>query len=244
MRLDRSSWQEVGKYLARSTGIIIPAGSTEQHGPIGLIGTDTICADIIAQRAASLAHALVAPALAYSPAPFNLGFPGTVSIEPDLFEDLAMSLCRSLAGQGFAKFYFLNGHGANLEPLGRVAERSDPGTVRVRSWWDFAEVQALRQRHFGAWEGMHATPSEISVTRVNERTVESELAARPPERLSDEYIRRASGDRHGPPEQHRRDFPDGRVGSHSALASAEIGKLLIDAAGDAAAADYLDFAAR
>jgi len=43
MQLALSTWQEIEQYLKRSTGIIIPIGSTEQHGPNGLIGTDTIC---------------------------------------------------------------------------------------------------------------------------------------------------------------------------------------------------------
>ena len=33
-------------------GIIMATGSTEQHGPIGLIGTDTICSETIASGVA------------------------------------------------------------------------------------------------------------------------------------------------------------------------------------------------
>ncbi len=43
-----STWQEVETYLQQSKGIIFPIGSTEQHGPTGLIGTDAICAEAIA----------------------------------------------------------------------------------------------------------------------------------------------------------------------------------------------------
>ncbi|MBD0313216.1 MAG: creatininase family protein, partial [Microcoleus sp. T3-bin5] len=39
MLLHLSTWAEVEAYLDRSRGIIIPIGSTEQHGPTGLIGT-------------------------------------------------------------------------------------------------------------------------------------------------------------------------------------------------------------
>ena len=48
MRLDLATWQEVDEYLKNSDGVIIPAGSTEQHGPMGLIGTDALCAEQIA----------------------------------------------------------------------------------------------------------------------------------------------------------------------------------------------------
>jgi creatinine amidohydrolase len=51
MRLDEATWLEVDAYLTHSRGILIPVGSTEQHGPMGLIGTDAFCAEKIAQGA-------------------------------------------------------------------------------------------------------------------------------------------------------------------------------------------------
>jgi creatinine amidohydrolase len=48
MQLHLSSWPEVQKYLETSKAIVIPIGSTEQHGPNGLLGTDAL-----AMRAAS-----------------------------------------------------------------------------------------------------------------------------------------------------------------------------------------------
>ena len=40
MELKFSTWQEVETYLHKSKAIVLPIGSTEQHGPNGLIGTD------------------------------------------------------------------------------------------------------------------------------------------------------------------------------------------------------------
>ena len=60
MHLHLSTWQEVESYLLRSQGILIPTGSTEQHGPNGLIGTDAICATAIASHAALNADLLEA----------------------------------------------------------------------------------------------------------------------------------------------------------------------------------------
>jgi creatinine amidohydrolase len=50
-----------------------------------------------------------------------------------------------------------------------------------------------------------------------------------------------SGDKHGAPERHRVSFPDGRVGSHSALAKPEHGVALTDAAVLEVKQDYLEF---
>ncbi len=77
MRLDHATWEKVEEYISRAPGIILPTGSTEQHGPMGLIGTDTHCAEAIAEDAARKADCLVAPLLAYSPAQFNMAFAGT-----------------------------------------------------------------------------------------------------------------------------------------------------------------------
>jgi len=50
MQLAHCSWQEVEDYLSTHQGILVPIGSTEQHGPNGLIGTDALCAEPIARR--------------------------------------------------------------------------------------------------------------------------------------------------------------------------------------------------
>ena len=242
MKLDRSTWPEVETYLGRSSGIIIPTGSTEQHGPMGLIGTDAICAERVALGAAAIADAMVAPTLAYTPAPFNMAFPGTISVSEGLFESLVAEILGGLAGHGFDRFYFVNGHGANLAPLARAAaafrEEGGATRIRVRSWWDFEAVNALRRQFYGDWEGMHATPSEVAITQATCRIVPPGDAASPPERLPPGYLERHAGDRHGPPGEHRRRFPDGRVGSHSALADPRHGAALLDAAAAAVAEDY------
>ncbi len=244
MRLDHATWPEVDTYLQRSRGIIVPAGSTEQHGPMGLIGTDALCAETIAGAAADSVDAFVAPTLAYTPAPFNMAFPGTISVSEESFESLVADIVDALLQQGFESVYFLNGHGANLQPLRRVFSRFPGAALRLRSWWDFESVNDLRRRYYGEWEGMHATPSEIAITQVRHRVVEPGAADEPPRKLSRDYIDAHSGDRHGAPEQHRQQFPDGRVGSHSALATPDQGAAILEAAISAVASDYSQFLAR
>lgn len=243
MKLAERTWYEVAEYLDRTQGIFLPCGSTEQHGPIGLIGTDTACAEAIALSAAERTGALVAPPLAYAPAPFNTGFPGTVSIEADLFEALARGILLELYGQGFTRVYLLNGHGANLDPLRSAVAALPPEAICMRSWWDFDGVNELRNEFFGGWEGLHATPSEVAITQSLIRRVSHSDADIEPKALSVEYIAAHSGDRHGPPEEHRAEFPDGRVGSHSALATPEIGRRLLATAAEAVAEDYRAFMA-
>ena len=241
MKLAEQTWYEVAEYLKTSRGIILPVGSTEQHGPIGLIGTDAICAEQIAW---AVPDALVAPTISYTPAPFNMGFPGTMSVSADLFQALASELLQGLHQQGFHKIYILNGHGANLEPLRGAMTHLPDAAVRLRSWWDFAPVNSLRQDYYGDWEGMHATPSEVAITQATHRTLTHPDAETPPRQLSADYIKAHAGDKHGEPGDHRRDFPDGRVGSHSALATRAKGQALLKTAISAVSQDYHDFAKR
>lgn len=241
MQLGLMTWPEVEERLSSGSCIMLPTGSTEQHGPIGLIGTDTLCAQDVALAAAKLCSGVVAPPIAYTPAPFNTAFPGTVSVTADVFGELLRQVCAGLLAQGFQGVFIVNGHGANLEPAHRVADGFAPGAVCVRSWWDPAPVAALRDEMFGGWEGMHATPSEVAITQSLYGAKSHKDAESPPERLSPAFIKAHTGDKHGPPDEHRAQFPDGRVGSHSALASPEMGAQLLDVAAQAIAAEFERF---
>lgn len=243
MRLDHATWPEVENYLQQSRGIMLPVGSTEQHGPMGLIGTDALCAEAIAGSAAEKADAFVAPTICYTPAPFNAGFPGTISVSAETFSALFSEILAGLRAQGFDRIFVLNAHGANLAPMRAVATKRSSGSVRIRSWWDYGSVNDLRREYYGDWEGMHATPSEVAITQALHRTVLPGDAIDPPRQLSADEIKERAGDRHGSPERHRKEFPDGRVGSHSALARPEHGGRLLKAAAEAVAGDYAEFAA-
>ena len=82
MLLERCTWQEVEGHLERSRGILLPIGSTEQHGPNGLIGTDAICAELIARGVGEAAGALVAPTSNFGMAQHHMAFCGTMTLRP------------------------------------------------------------------------------------------------------------------------------------------------------------------
>lgn len=238
---------EVAELLKQNPGVIIPIGSIEQHGPMGLVGCDALCAETIALEAGTLGNILVAPVLAYTSAQFNMSFPGTISIRSRTLMSLIEDIVDSLHRQGVKGVYFLNAHGANIAPiraamhdiysrLGDAAPR-----IRCRSWWDFDTVNVIRTREFGEWEGMHATPSEISITQKYQRMPDVELPDKPAKALLASYISEHAGDFHPPADQHRAEFPDGRVGSHSALASPAVGAKIVAAAAQAVVDDFRAF---
>jgi len=231
------TWREVEAYLERARGIVLPIGSTEQHGPDGPIGTDTICAETIARAVGDRTGALVAPALAFTQAQFNLGFPGTISVRARTVMALVGDIVESLAAQGFTHFYWLNAHGANLAPL--QAAFQDLHADRSLGRRDAA--LRFRQELFAEHEGLHATPSEISITRAVLAGNAKQSTDGPAPVLSAETLANHGGDNHLDARAHRASFPDGRVGSDPGLARAQHGKALLDAAVAALAEDYVKF---
>lgn len=254
MQLTHSTWAEVEIYLGRSRAIVIPTGSTEQHGPIGLIGTDAFTAEAVAHGLGDATGVLVGPTLSLSVAQFNLAFPGTISVRASTLMAVIEDYVLSLARQGFDRFYFLNGHGGNIAPAraafqdiyARWSLGTMPGTAprcRLRSWWDYPEVDRLRKQWYGTAEGMHATPSEIAITlHTLPGSQRAGLAGAPPV-LSPEYLRDHGADNHWDAATHRARFPDGRVGSDSALATPEQGRQLLAAAIEGASQDLAAFLA-
>ena len=73
MQLQLQTWTEAISHLRSNRGIILPIRSTEQHGPIGLIGTDAICVESIARGAGDAIGASVAPKIAVGTARHHLG---------------------------------------------------------------------------------------------------------------------------------------------------------------------------
>jgi creatinine amidohydrolase len=170
-----------------------------------------------------------------------MGFAGTISISQETYRNLCGEIFHALERHGFRHIYILNGHGANLEPLAEAADAVSKAKLRIKSWWDFEAVNLLRQALYGDWEGMHATPSEIAITQVAHRGVDAALASAPPEKLTQDFVRTHAGDKHGSADEHRAQFPDGRVGSHSALATRAHGARLKAAAVSALIKDYEKF---
>ena len=241
MQLQLSTWPEVERYLETSAGILMPIGSTEQHGPSGLIGTDAICAEVIARAAGEAAGAMVGPTINVGMAQHHMAFTGSMTLRPSTLIALIRDSVASLAKHGVTRLYFVNGHGGNTATIGAAFDEiyADSSLARetgVRcksvNWWMGTRVRKLRESLYSGREGAHATPSEIAVTWF----------AYPGE------VREAAFDSLAPPMQpfadatdYRRRFPDGRIGSDPTLADAKDGERLVEAAATDIAESYARF---
>lgn len=230
MNLQEKTWPQVEEYLKTKKHIIVPVGSTEQHGPTGLLGIDYLSAWEIAKSVGEKTHTLVAPPLCFGMAVHHLAFPGTISFSPMTYVQVITEIIQSLARHEFSKFTFINGHGGNIAPLTtafcQAKQNQETFDIKLFNWWHLPEVTTYENKVFGNENGFHATCGEISVTM---HTHPEAYKSVPKMNFSPTKERP-----HWPmaPEEFRETFPDGRMGSNPSLCSEEHGKVLFNLAVD------------
>jgi len=111
--LQEMTWTDVQAYLEHNDMVIIPMGSTEQHGPHLPLGTDCFEAFDIAREISSKTGVVVAQILWVGYSAYHSGFPGTLSIRPQTMEQVLFEATEYLIKYGFRRIMFFNYHGGN-----------------------------------------------------------------------------------------------------------------------------------
>ena len=108
--LNELTWEDVRDYLKEKDILILPCGTTEQHGPAGPLGLDSYVAIALAEDAARQAGVLSASPLWYGDSSHHLGFPGTLSLKTQTVIQVVSDIISSAARHGFRKILLINGH--------------------------------------------------------------------------------------------------------------------------------------
>jgi creatinine amidohydrolase len=144
------TWPELRNLLNQpaSCALILPAGSTEAHGPHLPLSADVIIAEETAARAARTLEArgelaLTLPPLAYSVADFSEGFTGSVSIRAETATALVGDVLISLIKQGFKRIAIANAH---LEPAHIATLQAACEAVKAETGVEIAFPDVTRRR--------------------------------------------------------------------------------------------------
>jgi creatinine amidohydrolase len=157
---------EVVAFLADHDTVLVPVGSTEQHGPHAPLGTDVLVPVEVARRIAERVHAVVAPPVSYALSYPHVGFTGVVHVRVATFMALIEDLCASFAAIGFRRIVFLNGHYDNTYAIAyacaTAAERMPRGTRAFPvNYWD-GMTAAEAAEFFDPSNGLHANRGETA----------------------------------------------------------------------------------
>ena len=138
MRVHDCNWMQIERYLEDDDRIVLPLGSTEQHGYLSL-GVDAILAERVSVEAAEPLGVPVLPALPFGLTPYFAAYPGSPSLRVETYIAVVGDLLDSLHGQGFRRFLLVNGHGGN-NPAGAFAiewtAANPDAQVRFHNWWN------------------------------------------------------------------------------------------------------------
>jgi creatinine amidohydrolase len=145
MRIRDLNWMQVEAYLEGDDRVVLPLGSTEQHGYLSL-ETDNILAERVAAEAAEPVGVPVLPVLPYGLTPSFAAFPGSPTLRVQTFVAVVRELLDSLYGQGFRRVLIVNGHGGN--PPARAAAQEwaaahDGAQAIWHDWWMGPRVQEV-----------------------------------------------------------------------------------------------------
>jgi len=125
---------EAAERAAAGAVLVVPVGSTEQHGPHLPLSTDAdLAVALCARLGAESASVVVAPPLAYGSSGEHEGFAGTISIGQEATELLLVELGRS-ATRTFARVLLVSTHGGNTEAVRGAVARLRAESRDVSVW--------------------------------------------------------------------------------------------------------------
>lgn len=239
MLLAEMSWDEVETYLGKDDRVILPLGSTEQHGRRGPLGTDHIIPEGLARALAEREGVPAAPALAYGVSEHHMAYPGTVTIRPRTYIAFVEDLVEAFYRHGFRRVFVINGHGGNQAPLQclwlDICNRHLDLRIRQFQWWTLPGVVDLEKDLFGGASICHASPGEISLAAACRPSVHKEKAV--PPGISHPWAQTFMNR-----EEQRRLFPDGVLGDGDQNRADPVkGRLMFDRIVDLLAERFADF---
>jgi len=151
--------------------IIIPIGSTENHGAAGPYGEDTFIVTRIAEMVAEKVGCTVAMPMWYGSHPFHhIGQPGTVPLPDNVFTDHLRAMISGFWNTGFRKQIFISLHGQEYALPSAIQEWGKKYQVpAIVIFLDLPRIMGqdlMDKAHGGPFETpfQHADEAETSIS--------------------------------------------------------------------------------
>jgi creatinine amidohydrolase len=164
---------EIQERLKKDDLIIIPVGSTENHGPNACSGEDTFLVTRMAEQIAQATGCTVAEPIWYGSHPFHhMGMPGTIMIPEEVLAAYLRAVIAGFWNTGFRKQILLNGHGQDyVIPLAlhQFAKKYQvPAIIVDVNWWFVIPEHIRDKAHGGPFDTpfIHADECETSYSQA------------------------------------------------------------------------------
>lgn len=191
MFLEKMTTAQAETAFDRDPLVVIPIGSTEQHGPQCALGTDFLVPRYLAEQIADLDRVVVAPTVPFGVCGYHMSFSGTIDLGVDGLYTVISRVTGSLMQHGARRFLVINGHGGNNPAIDRAAldVYHAGGVLASVDWWSV--VGQLDGRFAG---GGHGDKLETSaMLAIDPECVDLSLAKdmnpqNPTEEIKAQYI--------------------------------------------------------
>lgn len=149
--LDHMTWNDVADQIRKGHDtVVVPFGSTEQHGRHLPLGTDSVIGDEVGCGLADVLDAFLAPTMRFGCSEHHLDFAGTISLTENTFRNMVDDIVKSLCRHGFRRIILLPTHGGNFSPLKQALVEIGP--IRGVKIMGFTDLDGL----LGVWSGSSA----------------------------------------------------------------------------------------
>jgi creatinine amidohydrolase len=233
-RLSKMTWQEIEERIGECDTIVVPVGSTEQHGPALPVDNDCFVATRFGELVCEFLwpdyKVTLAPSVCFGFSPHHMDFSGTITLSELTLANTLVEICSSIDAHGFVNVVLLNGHGGNDTAISNAIHILH-GKINARvfaiDWWSFIsdKIPELFSR-----PAFHACDMETSVAwALGQRVLEDRRVDEPGRTPYPGYF---DADMLAPAPQvvtgaSMKDFTDSGVVGYSTRATKEKGEIAV-----------------
>lgn len=178
------------EHIDKNSLLILPVGTTEEHGPHLPVDTDARIAEAyglgLAEAIKDEIPVLLMDTIRYGYSmQIMRQWPGTIIVGSRTFMDTIRDICRSVLDMGFSKLVILDCHGHHKDPLGLVSreicDACDKAIAVISPMaMSRGEFQRIRKSapggaiHACEWETsvvLHLNPEVVDMSKADDRDV-------------------------------------------------------------------------